>query len=172
MSRPLHTEFHYLRPKRAPRWLSVGEVVRKYRNPEAFHEFVLSGNEGALVKFYSTKRHAPVLGSEEFVEWARAGAFSFGSYGSVGGACRVIERQIKEDGKLRCRIERIRETASLTSSQTKTLFHFRALVMKHTHTASAFLVSGLMGGFTPEYVETIAGVRKDQGQQEHGADQQ
>ena len=46
--------------------------------------------------------------------------FSLGSYGSVGGACSVIERQIKEDRKLRRRIEQIREMASSTSSQTKT----------------------------------------------------
>jgi REP element-mobilizing transposase RayT len=187
---PWSSHQHYLRHKRAPRWLSVGEVVSKYRNQWAFHEFVLSGNEGALVKFYSTKRHAPVLGSEEFVEWVRAGEFSFsgehvgyeigilrprvssvirevakvykvsegalfhsqrgrrnearqvamylirelcdtslkeiarlfslGSYGSVGGACSMIERQIKGDRKLRRRIEQIREMASSTSNQTKT----------------------------------------------------
>ena len=46
--------------------------------------------------------------------------FSLGSYGSVGGACSVIERQIKADRKLRSRIEQIREMASSTSSQTKT----------------------------------------------------
>jgi hypothetical protein len=92
----------------------------KYRNAGAFHEFVLSGNEEALVKFYSTKRHTPVLGSEEFAEWVRAGKFSFRSYGRVGGACSVIERQVEGDRKLRRRIEQIREKASSTSSQKKT----------------------------------------------------
>lgn len=45
--------------------------------------------------------------------------FSLGSYGSVGGACSVIERQTKVDRKLRRRIEQIREIASSTSTQTK-----------------------------------------------------
>jgi hypothetical protein len=42
------------------------------------------------------------------------------SYGSVGGACSVIDRQIKVDKKLRRRIEQIREMASSASIQKKT----------------------------------------------------
>jgi hypothetical protein len=49
-----------------------------------------------------------------------AQSFSLGSYGSVGGACSLIERQIKVDRKLRRRIEQIREIASSTSIQKKT----------------------------------------------------
>ena len=45
--------------------------------------------------------------------------FSLGSYGSPGGACSVIEGQIKGDRKLHRRIEQIREMASSTFSQTK-----------------------------------------------------
>jgi chromosomal replication initiation ATPase DnaA len=41
-----------------------------------------------------------------------AQSFSLGSYGSVGGACSVIERQIKVDRRLRWRIEPIREMVS------------------------------------------------------------
>ena len=48
-----------------------------------------------------------------------AQSFSLGSYGRVGGACSVIERQIKVDRKLRRRIEQIREMASSTSIQKK-----------------------------------------------------
>jgi hypothetical protein len=43
------------------------------------------------------------------------------SYGSVGGACSVIDRQIKVDKKLRRRIEQIREMASSASIQKETV---------------------------------------------------
>ena len=53
-----------------------------------------------------------------------AQSFSLGSYGSVGGACSVIERQIKVDSRLRCRIEQIRGMVSWTSIQKSlTPFH-------------------------------------------------
>jgi chromosomal replication initiation ATPase DnaA len=41
-----------------------------------------------------------------------AQSFSPGNYGSGGGACSVIERQIKVDRRLRRRIEQIREIVS------------------------------------------------------------
>jgi len=41
-----------------------------------------------------------------------AQSISLGSYGSVGGACSVIEIQIKVDRRLRWRIELIREMVS------------------------------------------------------------
>ena len=36
-----------------------------------FHEVVLSGNQGALEKFYNAKHQSPVLGRAEFVEKVR-----------------------------------------------------------------------------------------------------
>jgi putative transposase len=38
---------------------------------KAFHEFVLSGNEEALERFYQSGRQSPVLGGEEFAERIR-----------------------------------------------------------------------------------------------------
>lgn len=40
--------------------------------------------------------------------------FSLGSYGSVGGACSVIEKRAKSDRTLRRRIEQLREIVSST----------------------------------------------------------
>ena len=41
--------------------------------------------------------------------------FSLGSYGSVGGACSVVDRQLKEDMKLRRRIEEVRQRVRSSS---------------------------------------------------------
>lgn len=38
--------------------------------------------------------------------------FSLGSYGSVGAACSLIEGRIREEGKLRRRIQEIRQKVS------------------------------------------------------------
>jgi hypothetical protein len=56
----------YLRPKEAPEWLKVREVLERFSGVREFHEFVLSGNEGALREFYSQRRQSPVLGGEKF----------------------------------------------------------------------------------------------------------
>ena len=56
----------YLKPRAAPPWLAVGEVLREYGPPREFHEFVLAGNEKALEAFYRAKRQVPVLGGEGF----------------------------------------------------------------------------------------------------------
>jgi len=181
---------HYLRPRGAPRWLVLGEVLSWYGSRRDFHEFVLSGNEDALLGFYASKRRSPILGDDEFISWVRgggrsisgehvsyetrilkpsvssvikevaevyqvaegdllqgrrgkrnearqvamylmrelcdsslkeiAGTFSLGSYGSVGGACSVIERKTKSDRALRRRIEHIRGMVGSTSIQKKT----------------------------------------------------
>ena len=182
---PWSSHHHYLRPTKAPRWLSIEEVLSDYRSRMDFHQFVLSGNEEALSQFYSNKRRSPILVGEGFITRIKEGSFSLtrehvgyetkilrprlssvirevvkvykvseedlfhgqrgkrnearqvamylirelcnkslkeiaeyfslGSYGSVGGACSVIERQIKLDRKLCRRIEQIREIASSTS---------------------------------------------------------
>jgi hypothetical protein len=187
---PWSSHRYYLRPRGAPRWLDLGKVLSRYRNPAAFHEFVLSGNEEALRKFYARKRRPPILGNEGFIPRIKADGFSLseehlgyetaifqpsvqyvvravaeicgvsedkilqgqrgqrnearqlamyltrelcgltlketaevfslGSYGSVGGACSVIERRIKSDRKLLGRVEQIREMVRSGYVQTKT----------------------------------------------------
>ena len=62
------SHFHYLKPKGAPEWLNTDEVLEQLGRSQGFHEFVLSGNEEALEKYYQSKRHSPVLGRQEFVE--------------------------------------------------------------------------------------------------------
>lgn len=58
----------YLRSREAPRWLKVKEVLERFSDIREFHEFVLSGNEEALERFYSQGRQSPVLGGEGFRE--------------------------------------------------------------------------------------------------------
>jgi len=58
----------YLRPKEAPKWLRVEEVMGEFASITAFHGFVLGGNEQALEEFYKKGRQSPVLGDEEFRE--------------------------------------------------------------------------------------------------------
>ncbi len=72
---PWSSHGQYLRPKGAPRWLSLKRVMSRYRSPEAFHKFVLSGNEKALLEFYSKKRRSPVLGDEDFVSRIKDGGY-------------------------------------------------------------------------------------------------
>ena len=38
---------------------------------KAFHEFVLSGNEESVERYYAAQRQIPILGSEEFIERLR-----------------------------------------------------------------------------------------------------
>jgi hypothetical protein len=38
---------------------------------QAFHEFVLSGNEESLKQYYQSQRQSPILGSEQFIERVR-----------------------------------------------------------------------------------------------------
>jgi putative transposase len=58
----------YLRPKEAPKWLRIEEVMGEFQSIAGFHEFVLEGNEAALEEFYKKGRQSPILGEEEFRE--------------------------------------------------------------------------------------------------------
>ncbi|MBI2357475.1 MAG: transposase [Deltaproteobacteria bacterium] len=58
----------YLRPKEAPNWLRIEEVMSEFESIKAFHEFVLEGNEEAVADFYQKGRQSPVLGDEDFRE--------------------------------------------------------------------------------------------------------
>jgi len=160
--------------KNVPYYLRIGNETDDLHLP--------STARAGLSKFYSAKRHAPILGGEDFINWLKEGgfslsgehvgyetgplrppvssvirevakvykvseealfrgqrgkrnearqvamylirdlcdkslkeiaqSFSLGSYGSVGGACSVIERQIKVDRRLRRHIEQIRGMVS------------------------------------------------------------
>ena len=58
----------YLKPKQAPKWLRIEEVMSEFGSVAAFHGFVLEGNEQALEEFYKKARQSPVLGGEDFRE--------------------------------------------------------------------------------------------------------
>lgn len=58
----------YLRPKEAPKWLRMTEVMAEFGSVTKFHQFVLEGNEAALEKFYKRAKQVPVLGDQEFRE--------------------------------------------------------------------------------------------------------
>jgi hypothetical protein len=60
----------YLKPRGAS-WLNTVEVLEQLGGRQVFHDFVLSGNEEGLKKFYESGRQSPVLGGHEFVEEVR-----------------------------------------------------------------------------------------------------
>jgi hypothetical protein len=57
----------YLQNKR-PEWLKAQEVLEQLGGVRAFQEFVHSGNEEELERFYHSGRQSPVLGEEPFVQ--------------------------------------------------------------------------------------------------------
>jgi putative transposase len=59
---------HYRQAKGAPAWLNTSEAVAQIGGREALHEFVLSGNEESLTRYYEAHRQSPILGREEFIE--------------------------------------------------------------------------------------------------------
>jgi putative transposase len=59
---------YYVQAKGAPSWLTTKEAVEQIGGRQAFHEFVLSGNEESLRQYYEAQRQSPILGSEEFIE--------------------------------------------------------------------------------------------------------
>ena len=65
------SHLHYLQAKRGLPWLNTEEVLEQLSGRQAFHEFVLSGNDEALERYYDSKRQSPVLGRDEFVEQVR-----------------------------------------------------------------------------------------------------
>jgi putative transposase len=73
---PWSSHHHYFRPRGAPRWLASGEILSRYRRRRDFHEFVLSGNEEALLRFYSSKRRSPILGDDDFISRVKEGGLS------------------------------------------------------------------------------------------------
>ena len=62
---------YYRQTKGAPSWLNTAEGVEQIGGRQSFHEFVLSGNEESLKRYYEAKRQSPILGSEEFIEGIR-----------------------------------------------------------------------------------------------------
>ena len=104
---------HCLRPQKAPPWLNVEEVLATYKSPRDFHTFVASGNEEALVKFYSSKRLAPLLGDTDFITRIREGRTSFSG-----------EHTRYETGALRPRVSSVlRDIATLYRVSEESLLH-------------------------------------------------
>jgi hypothetical protein len=58
-------------PAEGPGWLNVEEMLEPLGWSRGFEEFVLSGNEEELERFYKAQRQSPVLGGEGFVERVR-----------------------------------------------------------------------------------------------------
>ena len=61
----------YYSGKGEPIWLNTAEVLEQIGGRKAFHEFVLSGNEECLERYYAAERQVPILGSEAFIERLR-----------------------------------------------------------------------------------------------------
>jgi REP element-mobilizing transposase RayT len=76
---PWSSHRHYLRPGKAPKWLAIQQVLDGYGTRRGFHEFVLSGNEEALLQFYSSKKRSPGLGEEDFISSIKRRDFSISS---------------------------------------------------------------------------------------------
>lgn len=62
---------YYFQAKGAPGWLDTKEATEQLGGRQAFHEFVLSGNEESLKRYYEAGRQSPILGSEAFIERIR-----------------------------------------------------------------------------------------------------
>jgi putative transposase len=62
---------YYYHGKGEPIWLNTAEVLEQIGGRKAFHEFVLSGNEESLERYYAAQRQVPILGSEGFAERLR-----------------------------------------------------------------------------------------------------
>jgi REP element-mobilizing transposase RayT len=67
----------YLQTKGILDWFNTQEVLEQLGGRKAFHEFVLSGNEEALERFYESKRYSPVLGRREFAQKVRGPEVKF-----------------------------------------------------------------------------------------------
>jgi putative transposase len=69
---PWSSHRYYLAGRERPAWLETKEVLAQLGgHRKTFHEFVLSGNEEALERFYRSGRQSPVLGGQEFIERLR-----------------------------------------------------------------------------------------------------
>jgi REP element-mobilizing transposase RayT len=62
---------YYLEAKGLPGWLNTQEALEQIGDRQAFHEFVLSGNEEVLKHYYEAQRQSPILGNEGFIERVR-----------------------------------------------------------------------------------------------------
>ena len=70
---------NYLKPRKAPEWLNVTEIMEGFSSVREFQEFVLLGNEDKLKEFYIRGRQSPILGGEDFKERVRE------EIGKIGG---------------------------------------------------------------------------------------
>ena len=68
---PWASHRYYVQAKGDPVWLDRTQALEQIGGRQAFHEFVLSGNEESLRQYYKAKRQSPILGSEAYVERVR-----------------------------------------------------------------------------------------------------
>ena len=73
---PWASHRYYVQTKGAPGWLDTAPALEQVGGRQAFHEFVLSGNEETLKKYYESKRRSPILGSEAFIDRVTRGGAS------------------------------------------------------------------------------------------------
>jgi REP element-mobilizing transposase RayT len=59
---------YYVQARGALGWLNITLAMEQLGGRQAFHEFVLSGNEDSLKQYYESKRQSPILGNEAFIE--------------------------------------------------------------------------------------------------------
>ncbi len=69
----------YLSGSKTVPWLNSREVLEHFRSREDFHQFVQSGNEEEIEKFYESKKQSPVLGGEGFRERVTMGLRPIGA---------------------------------------------------------------------------------------------
>jgi hypothetical protein len=62
---------YYYPGKGAPELAQYGEVLEQIGEERPLHEFVLSGNEESVERYYAAQRQIPILRSEEFIERLR-----------------------------------------------------------------------------------------------------
>ncbi|MFQ6094481.1 MAG: helix-turn-helix domain-containing protein [bacterium] len=137
---------YYLRPNKAPWWLAVGQVLAGYRSPADFHEFVLSGNEAALLRFYSGKRRFPVLGEENFISQIRPGKF-----------CLSEEHTAHDAKVLRPTIESvIGAVAQIYRVSREDLFQGRRGYRNEPRQVAMYLVRQLCGRSLKEIAEVFS----------------
>jgi hypothetical protein len=143
---PWSSHHHYLRHKKAPRWLSLGEVLTNYRSRRDFHEFVLSGNKEALLKFFSNKRRSPLLGGEDFINWVKEGEFFLSG-----------EHVSYESGILRPRLSSvIREVAKVYKVSEESIFRGQRGKRNEARQVAMYLIRELCNKSLKEITQSFS----------------
>jgi len=143
---PWSSHHHYLRPKKAPRWLSLGEVLLGFKSQRDFHAFVLSGNEDAFLRFYSNKRHSPILGDEDFITWLKEADFSL-SREHVGYERKILRPHISSV---------ISEVARIYKVSKEDIFHGQRGKRNEARQVAMYLIRELCDKSLKEIAEVFS----------------